>query len=79
MKNLKYTEILQLNKELAKENYSSEFSTKILSNVTVNSFKFFARKIRSLAISTEFIIFLNLEKAKNCLDLGVSLVLRSLQ
>ena len=39
MKNLKYTEILQLNKELAKENYSSEFSTKILSNVTVNSFK----------------------------------------
>lgn len=39
MENLKYTEILQLNKELAKENYNSEFSAKILSNVTVNSFK----------------------------------------
>ena len=39
MENLKYTEILQLNKELAKENYNSEFSAKILSNVTLNSFK----------------------------------------
>jgi FkbH-like protein len=39
MENLRYTEILQLNKELAKENYNSVFSAKILSNVTVNSFK----------------------------------------
>ena len=39
MENLRYTEILQLNKELAKENFYSEFSAKILSNVTVNSFK----------------------------------------
>ena len=39
MENLRYTEILQLNKELAKENFNSEFSAKILSNVTVNSFK----------------------------------------
>ena len=39
MENLKYTEILQLNKKLAKENYKSEFYAKILSNVTVNSFK----------------------------------------
>lgn len=39
MENLKYTEILQLNKELAKDNYNTEFSAKILSNVTVNSFK----------------------------------------
>ena len=39
MENLKYTEILQLNKELSKESYNSEFSAKILSNVTVNSFK----------------------------------------
>ncbi len=39
MENLRYIEILQLNKELAKENYNSVFSAKILSNVTVNSFK----------------------------------------
>lgn len=39
MESLKYTEILQLNKELAKENYNIKFSAKILSNVTVNSFK----------------------------------------
>lgn len=39
MENLKYTEILHLNKELAKENFKSKFSAKILSNVTVNSLK----------------------------------------
>lgn len=39
MENLKYTEILQLNKELAKDKYSIDFSAKLLSNVTVNSFK----------------------------------------
>ena len=39
MENLKYTEILHLNKELAKENFKSKFSAKILSNVTLNSFK----------------------------------------
>jgi FkbH-like protein len=39
MEDLKYTEILKLNKELAIDNYSSNFSAKILSNVTVNSFK----------------------------------------
>jgi len=39
MESLKYTEILQLNKELAKESYNTDFSAKILSNVTVNSFK----------------------------------------
>ena len=39
MENLRYTEILQLNKELVKENYNCGFSAKILSNVTVNSFK----------------------------------------
>jgi FkbH-like protein len=39
MENLRYTEILQLNNELAKEYFNSEFSAKILSNVTVNSFK----------------------------------------
>jgi FkbH-like protein len=39
MENLKYTEILFLNKELSKINHSQELSAKILSNVTVNSFK----------------------------------------
>ena len=39
MENLKYTEILQLNKELAKDKYNIDFSAKILSNVTVNSIK----------------------------------------
>lgn len=39
MENLSYTEILQLNKELSKEKYYNEFSAKILSNVTVNSFR----------------------------------------
>jgi FkbH-like protein len=39
MEKLKYTEILQLNKKLAKQNYNNEFSARILSNVTVNSFK----------------------------------------
>jgi FkbH-like protein len=39
MEDLKYTEILKLNKELAKENYNSQFTARVLSNVTVNSFK----------------------------------------
>jgi FkbH-like protein len=39
MENLKYTEILRLNKELAKENYNFDFSAKFLSNVTINSIK----------------------------------------
>ena len=39
MENLKYTEILQLNKELAKVKYNIDFSAKILSNVTLNSIK----------------------------------------
>ena len=39
MDNLKYTEILLLNKKLSQINYNQKLSAKILSNVTINSFK----------------------------------------